>query len=182
MNHKVLFTTIATAPLTFLVTPALFAAEDAKTEKAAAAQATADAEFMHQVVRDGLTEIKAGDIARGRARREDVKKFARSMADDHADVTKNLLTLADRMNMKMPIDIGDQQAFIDGLKAKKDDDFDRTYVAATVTSHEKCVAMFEKFARTTQNADLKAYADNTLPGLRAHLKNAQALLAALGGK
>jgi putative membrane protein len=180
MKHTTLLTTLTTALLTFAVPPALFAAEPAKS--AATAQATADAHFMEHVTRDGLAEIKAADIAKDRTKRDDVKEFAKSIEKDHEDVNKNLTTLADRMKMKLPKDIGNHQAYIDGLKAKKDADFDRTYVAATVASHEKCVAMFEKFSGATQNADLKAFADNTLPGLRTHLKNAQALLATLGGK
>jgi putative membrane protein len=182
MKHKILFTSIATALLAFTAPPALFAADEAKTEKTSAAQATADAHFMEHVIRGGLTEIKAADIAEGKTKRDDVKEFAKSIEKDHADVNKNLTTLADRMKMKLPKDIGDHQAYIDGLKAKTDADFDRTYVAGTVASHEKCVAMFEKFSGATKNADLKAFADNTLPGLRTHLKNAKVLLATLGTK
>jgi putative membrane protein len=181
MKHTTLVTTIATALLTFTVTPALFAADDAKTERSTAAQATADAQFMDHVTRGGLMQIKAADIAQGRTKRESVKDFAKSIEKDHTDVNKNLKTLADRMNMKTPTDLGEHQAFIDGLKAKTDADFDRTYVAAAVTSHEKCVEMFEKFSGATKNADLKAFADNTLPGLRMHLKNGQSLLGTLGG-
>ena len=181
MKHTTLVTTIATALLTFTVTPALFAADDAKTERSTAAQATADAQFMDHVTRGGLMQIKAADIAQGRTKRESVKDFAKSIEKDHTDVNKHLKTLADRMNMKTPSDLGEHQAFIDGLKAKTDADFDRTYVAAAVTSHEKCVEMFEKFSGTTQNADLKAFASNTLPGLRTHLQHAKTLLETLGG-
>jgi PAS domain S-box-containing protein len=107
----------------------------------------------------------------------------KTMEKDHEDVNKNLMTLADRMKMKMPNDIGDHQAYIDGLKSKAKanaPDFDRTYVAETVAAHSRCVAMFEKFSGETKNADLKAFADNTLPGLRTHLKRATDLLAVLG--
>ena len=181
MKHTILFTTIATALLTFTVTPALFAADKVKTEGTPASQATADARFMDEATRGGLTEIKAAEIAEGKTKRDDVKAFAKTMQKDHADVNKNLKALADRMEMKLPQDLGKHQAFIDGLKAKTDADFDRTYVAATVVSHEKCVAMFEKFAEATKNADLKAFANNTLPGLRTHLKHSKALLETLGG-
>ena len=181
MKHSILLTSIAAALLTFTVPPAIFAADAVKTENTDTAQATADAQFMHEVIRAGLTEIKAAEIAMHRTTRDDVKEFAKTMAKDHADVNRNLTTLADRMKMKLPKDYGDHQAFIDGLKAKKDADFDRTYVAASVTSHEKSVAMFEKFSGETKNADLKAFADNTLPGLRTHLKHAKDLLATLGG-
>ena len=181
MKHTTLVTTIATALLTFTVSPALFAADEVKTERTTASQATADARFMDDATRGGLTEIKAGDIAEGRTKRDDVKEFAKMMQKDHADVNKNLKALADRMEMKLPTDVGNHQPFIDGLKAKTDADFDRTYVAASVEGHQKCVAMFENFSKATKNADLKAFADNTLPGLRTHLKHAQTLLEALGG-
>ena len=181
MKHTTLVTTIATALLTFTVTPALFAADDVKTERTTASQATADAQFMDHVTRGGLMQIQAAEIAESKTKREDVKEFAKAIQRDPADANKNLKTLAERMTMKLPKDIGDHQAFIDGLKAKTDADFDRTYVAATVLSHQKCVGMFEKFSGTTENADLKAFADNTLPGLRTHLKHSQMLLETLGG-
>lgn len=181
MKHNTLITTIAVALLTFTATSAVSAADDAKTENATAADATADAVFMHAVTRGNLAEAKAADIAQGKTKRDDVKDFAKSIEKDHDDVNKNLATLADRMNMKMPKDFGDHQPYIDGLKAKEDADFDRTYVAATVTSHKKFVAMFEEFAAKTKNADLKAFANNTLPGLRTHLKHSETLLQTLGG-
>ncbi len=180
MKHNIITTTITAALFTLSTSTAIFAEDVVKTESTAA-NATADAKFMDDVTRGSLTEIKAADIAQGQTKRDDVKAFAKSIEKDHTDVNKNLATLADRMNMKLPKDFGDHQAFIDGLKAKTDADFDRTYVAATVASHTKCVAMFEAFSASTKNADLKAFADNTLPGLRTHLKHSETLLQTLGG-
>lgn len=180
MKTKILVTTIASL-IALTVAPTSFAAEVVKTEESAAASATADARFMENVTRDNLMEIKAAEIAEDKTKRDSVKGFAKSIEKDHADVNKNLKVLADRMEMKMPKDLGDHQAFIDGLKAKTDADFDRTYVAATVASHKKCVVQFEEFARSTRNTDLKAFADTTLPGLRTHLKNSETLLVTLGG-
>ncbi len=181
MKHNIITTTITAALVAFSTSSAIFAADVVKTENTAAASATADATFMDAVTRANLMEIKAADIAQGKTKRDEVKDFAKSIEKDHTDVNKNLATLADRMTMKLPKDLGDHQAFIDGLKAKTDADFDRTYVAATVASHKKCVSMFEDFSANTKNADLKAFADNTLPGLRTHLKNSEALLLTLGG-
>ena len=182
MKNKILTTTLATALLSLTMAPAIFAADAVRTETTSStATATADAHFMDEVTRGGLTEIEAAKIAQDKTKRDDVKAFAKTMEADHTDVNKNLKTLADRMAMKLPTNVGDHQAFIDGLKLKTDSDFDRTYIAATVDSHRKCVAMFELFWGSTQNADLKAFAANTLPGLRTHLKNAETLLVALGG-
>ncbi len=181
MKQNIIITTITAALLTFSTSSATFAKDAVKAESTSAADATADATFMDAVTRGNLTEIKAADIAQGKTKRDDVKDFAKSVEKDHTDVNKNLATLADRMKMKLPKDLGEHQPFIDGLKAKTDADFDRTYVAATVASHKKCVAMFEQFSAKTKNADLKAFAENTLPGLRTHLKHSVALLETLGG-
>ena len=180
MKHKILIATVTTALLTFTTAPAIFAAEVVKTE-ATVADAAADAVFMTTVTRANLMEIKAAEIAHGKTERDSVKDFTKSIEKDFKDVNKNLTALADRMKMEMPKDVGDHQAFLDGLKTKTDSDFDRTYVAATAINLQKCVTQFEGFSRTTKNADLKAFADNTLPGLRTHLKNSQALLETLGG-
>jgi len=185
MKHTKLIIPFATALFTLTAPPALFAADEPKSGAVTTADAAADGKFMEHVIRGGLTQIKAAEIAQGETKHEDVKNFAKSMEKDHTDVNKNLRTLTDRMNLKMPTDFGEHQPFIDGLEAKaKADapDFDRTYVAAAVEAHEKCVKMFETFSTTTKNADLKAFADNTLPGLRTHLKHSKDLLATLGGR
>ena len=59
-------------------------------------------------------------------------------------------------------------------------DFDRAYIDGVVNEHRGTVKLYEEFSRSTKNADLKAFADNTLPGLRTHLKRAIDLLAVLG--
>jgi len=183
MKHHTLFTTIATALLTCTVPHALFAADAVALEVTDTAQPTADARFMFDLKRDNLTEIAAAEIAKSQTKREDVREFAKTMAKDHTDVNKNLTSLADRMNMKLPTDLGDHQPYIDGLKEKaKADapDFDQVYVAESVAAHARCVDMFEKFSGSTKNADLKTFADNTLPGLRTHLKRSRDLLAVVG--
>lgn len=185
MKHTKLIIPFATALLTLTVPPVLFAADAPKSGAVTTADAAADGKFMQDVIHGNLTEIKAAKIAEGQTKREDVKNFAKSMEKDHTDVNKNLMTLVDRMKLKLSKDPGEHQPFLDGLKAKakaNDPDFDHTYVAAAVESHEKCVKMFETFSSTTKNADLKAFADNTLPGLKTHLKHSQDLLATLNGK
>jgi len=165
MKQTILITTIATTLLTFTVTPALFAADEVKSETAA--QATADARFLDEVTRGSLAEIQAAEIAQGKTKRDNVKELTQNIVRDHTDVNKNIRALADRMAMKLPQDIGAHQSFIDGLKAKTDADFDRSYVAATVLSQQKCVERFEEFSNATKNADLKKFAENTLPGPRS---------------
>jgi putative membrane protein len=58
--------------------------------------------------------------------------------------------------------------------------FDKGFIEAQVKMHQDAVALFEKEANGGSDADLKAFAAKQLPGLRAHLKQAQDLQSKLG--
>jgi putative membrane protein len=48
--------------------------------------------------------------------------------------------------------------------------FDRAYIRQMVEDHEKAVKLFSQEAQEGQDADLKAFAAETLPTLQEHLK------------
>jgi putative membrane protein len=54
-------------------------------------------------------------------------------------------------------------------------EFDRAFAKHMVEGHEKAIRKFEAASASLQDADLKEYADNTLPVLRDHLQMAQNL-------
>ena len=53
--------------------------------------------------------------------------------------------------------------------------FDKGYIDSQVKAHEEAISLFEKEANGGSDAQLKAFASKQLPGLRAHLKQAQDL-------
>jgi putative membrane protein len=57
--------------------------------------------------------------------------------------------------------------------------FDRGFIDAQVKAHQEAIALFEQQATGGSDADLKAFAQKQLPGLRNHLKQAQDLQAKL---
>ena len=57
--------------------------------------------------------------------------------------------------------------------------FDRGFVEAQVKAHQEAIALFEQEATSGADAELKAFAQKQLPGLRNHLKQAQDLQAKL---
>ena len=59
--------------------------------------------------------------------------------------------------------------------------FDRGFIEAQVKAHQDAIALFEKQANGGGDADLKAFAQKQLPGLRNHLEQAQDLQAKLPG-
>lgn len=60
--------------------------------------------------------------------------------------------------------------------------FDKGFVESQVKAHQDAIALFEKQANSGSDSDLKAFAGKHLPGLKAHLKQAQDLQGTLGAR
>ena len=58
--------------------------------------------------------------------------------------------------------------------------FDRGFIEAQVKAHQDAIALFETQVNGGGDAELKAFAQKQLPGLRNHLKQAQDLQGKLG--
>jgi putative membrane protein len=74
------------------------------------------------------------------------------------------------------------QKVMDKLSKLSGADFDREYMKHMVEDHVKDVALFEKEAKNGKDADLKAWAEKTLPTLKEHLQMARDVNAKVGGK
>lgn len=57
--------------------------------------------------------------------------------------------------------------------------FDRGFIEAQVKAHQEAIELFDQEAKNGSDAELKAFAQKQLPGLRNHLKQAQDLQAKL---
>jgi putative membrane protein len=159
------------------------AGADTAAKPATEAGAAADGKFMEAAAQGGLTEVAASEQAEDRTKRDEVKHFAKMMIKDHKDVHKNLKSVTDKMNIQLPKEpSAEQKAALEKLKASTDADFDRTYAEMMVSDHKKTIALFEGFSKSGTHADLKAFVNNTLPGLRTHLKHAEDLAKAVGAK
>ena len=61
------------------------------------------------------------------------------------------------------------------IASKNGTEFDREYARMMVEDHQKDIAAFEREASSGSDPDVKAFAMETLPTLRAHLQAAQTL-------
>jgi putative membrane protein len=67
------------------------------------------------------------------------------------------------------------QGKLDKLKGLNGADFDKQYVTDQQSAHKDAVNLFERYAKSGDHADLKAWAGKTLPALRHHKEMADAL-------
>jgi putative membrane protein len=69
----------------------------------------------------------------------------------------------------------DHKANLDKLGGLSGTDFDSNYAAMQVKAHEDAIALFEDYAKSGDNTDLKQWAQKTLPTLKEHLDHAKKL-------
>jgi putative membrane protein len=131
---------------------------------------------------DGLAEVKLGQLAGEKGGSAEVKELGSMMVTDHGKANEELKTLASAKGAEVPADLDKKhQATYDRLAKLSGAEFDKAYVAEMVKGHKKAVGEFEKAAKG-KDAEVKAFADKTLPTLRHHLEKAQSLSGAQGAE
>ncbi|MEO6688300.1 MAG: DUF4142 domain-containing protein [Dokdonella sp.] len=148
---------------------------------ATAAQATDagnDQSFVTQVGQGGAAEVELGKTAQMQGMRDAVKQFGKQMVTDHTAAGEALARAAKADGLTVPAaPSASQKATGDQMKAMKGTAFDDAYATAMVKDHKETIALFETEATSGQSANVKAFAEKTLPTLRAHLKMAEGLSA-----
>jgi putative membrane protein len=136
----------------------------------AMSQSGGDSDFMMKAAQSGMAEVSAGNMASTKAQNADVKAFGKKMIEDHSKANGELKALATKKNVTLPTDVNaEQKATADKLSKLTGAEFDKEYVNAQVADHEKTVALFETGAKSS-DAEVKAFAEKTLPTLKMHLQ------------
>src|SRR5262245_29436513 len=130
--------------------------------------------FLHEAASGGMMEVELGKIAAERASSSDVKEFAQRMVTDHTKANDELKDLAARKDVTLPNDLDSKQkARVTQLSKLEGHAFDQSYMKAMAADHEHDVAAFKQAASSSPDADVKAFASQTLPTLEEHLAQAR---------
>ena len=143
-----------------------------------------DIAFLHKAAMGGLFEVKLGDAVAPKATRDEVRKFAQHMVEDHSKGNKEVLALAQREGLyDMPTKLDDDhQKQLDEVTKLVGDALDRKYVTLMVHDHQEDVDEFTRMSTDADDPDVRALAAKTLPMLKEHLKTIQAIEAKLQSK
>ena len=125
-----------------------------------------DKAFIQDAAKDGMMEVEMGKMGQKQAKNVEVKKFATRMVTDHSKANTQLKALAKKKGVTLDAE---------EHKMDKMDDatFDKDYMDQMVKDHEKDVKAFEEIAKDGSDADVKAWANKTLPTLKKHLELAK---------
>ncbi|MEH1944429.1 MAG: DUF4142 domain-containing protein [Nostoc sp.] len=138
---------------------------------------SSDRQFITQAAQDGLAEVQLGQLASQRGVSDAVKQFGQHMVEDHTQVNNQLKSLAVQKGVTLPTSIGNKnQQAKQSLSKLSGAKFDRQYLNQMLQAHEKDVSAFQTEAQQGQDADVKAFAAQSLPTLEEHLQQVRAIV------
>lgn len=134
-------------------------------------------DFVTEAAIGDMFEIQSSQLALRQAT-PDLRGFAQQMIDDHTRTSgelKAMLRGPDETSSP-PATLDDKhQKLLDELRDKSAAQFDERYIKDQVSAHKEAVSLFERYADSGDNMQLKDWAARTVPTLRSHLKMAEDL-------
>jgi len=150
------------------------AAKELNEDKFDSTNVKADADFAVKMADAGMFEVEMGKLALQNASSPKVKEYAQMMIDEHTKANNELMEAARTKNITLPAGLSDKcQKKFGELSKKKGKDFDKEYMSAMVDDHEEVLNVLNKQAENGNDADLKAWAQSKVGGIKQHLETAK---------
>jgi putative membrane protein len=135
-----------------------------------------DSSFIEKATKGGIAEVEASQLAANKATNQNVRDFALMLVKDHTAANKKLANIAKSKGMEKPVTVSDdQRATLKALQAADGARFDAAYMAQMVKSHEESVQLLKSEIASGQDPATKAYAQEVLPTVEGHLREAYQL-------
>jgi putative membrane protein len=140
-----------------------------------------DTAFIKDASQGGLAEVEMGRVAEQQAQNPQVKQLGQRLVQDHSKANQQLMQIAQQEGVNLPADTSRKESHAEKqLQGKTGAAFDKAFVEHALTDHEKDIRKFQTELQNTQNPQLKAWIEQTLPSLRQHLEMARAAGASVG--
>lgn len=136
-------------------------------------------QFVLMASSSNSLEIALGGQAQQKGKTEAVKMFGKKMSEDHGKAGAELTELARSKGWTVPKELQPaHQEELDKLTKLSGEEFDREFAKAMLKSHQEAVALFENAAAdgSIKDEDLRRWASQKLPTLKAHLAEAEKLV------
>jgi putative membrane protein len=139
----------------------------------AAARPINDNLFLAAAAASGMAEATISQLALERSESDQVRRFAQRMVEEHDRTNAQLREAAGARQVPLPerLEVCDQ-ATADALSGLTGPAFDQEYARQQVAAHMVAVQLFRAEATRGRDPQLRAMAEQLLPHLEGHLKNA----------
>lgn len=138
-------------------------------------------EFVVESAQRGMFEVELANLAKEKATNAEVKKFASTLATDHAKINDELKSLASQKSITVPSALdNDRMDKLNKLKEKSGAEFDKDYMNLVIDIHQNDIDEFEdETDDKDDDAAIKSFASKHLPHLKSHLDEAKRIKDAL---
>ncbi|MDB5006307.1 MAG: hypothetical protein JWP45_700 [Mucilaginibacter sp.] len=136
---------------------------------------TATLNFINHASIGGLQEVESGKLAIQKGKSADIKSFGKRMVTDHTKANTQLMNLVKSKGYQIKLKAIGEVVPDKMLSQASAADFDRIYVEMMVADHRATVYLFQTYAIAGKDPDVKAFAQQTLPTLKAHLAAIKAI-------
>lgn len=132
-----------------------------------------DAQFLVNAAEINIQEISLGKLAQQKGTTSHVKELGKMMEDAHNKAMNALVPFAKSMAATIPTSQTEngQEAYKE-LNEKSGHDFDKAYAEMMVTGHKDAISLYESASTDAKDPDIRNWAANMLPALKAHLDSA----------
>ncbi|HTR18027.1 MAG TPA: DUF4142 domain-containing protein [Acetobacteraceae bacterium] len=136
----------------------------------------ADQSFIQTASIGGMAEVQLGQLALQKTHSAGVRHFATQMVQDYTANNQQLAQLAKQKGVTPPSALDDaHQQEMTKLQGETGKQFNHDYIAGQVTGHQAMLDTFQSEVQNGQDADLKNFAQQTIPVIQSHLTMAQGL-------
>jgi len=143
---------------------------NARDQSSRGGVSTMDRTFVEEASLGGLFEVRSAELALEREDDPQIKQIASMILEDHQKANQELETIARRKGITVPQQLSQRyQEMFDQLHNASGAAFARQFQDVQEKAHEDAIRLFERQAREGQDADLKSFAERTLPVLRKHM-------------
>lgn len=133
-----------------------------------------DRSFFDKAAKGGMKEVAVSQAVLSKLGTPSAQQFAQTMITDHSKANYELQQLAARKGVTLP---EDDTAKLSKKWGEKTKDVEEDYFDEMVDDHQDAVKLFEKAAKS-DDPDIAAFAQKTLPTLQHHLDMAKIQKAA----
>ena len=128
-----------------------------------------DMNFLRGAASSGGWETATGRSAEQKAQNSATKEVAARMIADHSKTNQEMVDLGKKKGLAISTE---------GVKAQQitESDFDKRYLNLVVQDHQEEISVFEKEAKSGDDADFRSWAAKSLPTIKQHLAMAKGAL------
>jgi putative membrane protein len=137
------------------------------------------AKFLREAKADNEMEIAMGKLGMERAQNSELKKFAEHLQRDHTKAKTKLTSLAQQHGVSADQDKKEHKE-LTRLEKLNGAEFDREFTLAALKAHQKDITKYKQAVQKVQAAEVRQFAQQTLPILQQHLSQAAQVAQTIG--